>query len=188
MYKKFYLFTIPIILILCTFYITGCTEKEKKKEYKTPKKETTFIHFYPTNKDTQKLTKQQTIYLPVYSHVYTSENLHEPMGITLSIRNTDFINYLYIKEIVYYNTYGDLIDSYIKKPHILKPMASIDFVVDLRDMRGGSGANFIIKWAGLENITIPIIQAVMVNNSGNRAFSFITNGHILHKTPKIKGF
>jgi hypothetical protein len=58
-------------------------------------------------------------------------------------------------------------------------MASIDFVVNLSDMRGGSGANFIIKWAASETLSRPVIQAVMVNNTGNRAFSFITDGYIV---------
>jgi len=166
-----------IVILFSSLLFLGCTEKQRKQEYKTAKKETNFIHFYPTPIDTKKFEEHHTIYLPVYSHVYTSEDLHEPMGITLSIRNTDINENLFIEKISYYNTYGELVDSYIEKPHILKPMSSIDFVVDLRDMRGGSGANFIVKWTKIEDITTPVIQAVMVNNSGNRAFAFITNGH-----------
>ena len=176
--KNFILMT-TVIFVVYSLLFEGCTEKEGKKEYKTVKKKTNFIHFFPTDIDTKSLEKHQTIYLPVYSHVYTSEDLHEPMGITLSIRNTDVEKKLLIEKISYYNTYGDLVDSYIEKTHILKPMASIDFVVDLRDMRGGAGANFIIKWAGTESISRPIIQAVMVNNSGNRAFAFITEGQFI---------
>lgn len=174
------MFNLTIFIVLSSFFLVGCTEKEKEKdttkEYKTIKKEKNFSHFYPVE-HIEELPNHQTIYLPVYSHVYTSEEIHEPMGITLSIRNTDAVENLLIEKISYYNTYGDLIDSYLDKPHVLKPMASIDFVVDLRDMRGGSGANFIVKWAGVMNLSTPIIQAVMVNNSGNRAFSFITDGY-----------
>lgn len=168
-----------IVFVLCSLVFLGCSEKETNSEYKTAKKETTFIHFYPTNIDTKELHQHHTIYLPVYSHVYTSESRNEPLGITLSIRNTDATQNLFIEKISYFDTYGKLVDSYIEKPHILHPMASIDFVVDLRDMRGGSGANFIVKWAGEEDITMPIIQAVMVNNSGNRSFGFVTNGHFV---------
>lgn len=153
------------------FLITGCSEK--KEETKKPKKE--FSYFYKVDKTPKNMNIKQNLYLPVYSHVYTSENTYEPMGITLSIRNTDENHELSVEKISYYNTAGDLLEEYIDSPHILKKMASIEFIVDLRDMRGGSGANFIIKYATDENTTTPIIQAVMVNNAGNRAFSFITN-------------
>lgn len=179
MNAKAFLFKKIVPIIFCSFFILGCTEKDTKKEYTTAKKDTNYSHFYPAKIDTKDLTKHHTVYLPVYSHVYTSEEGHEPMGITLSIRNTDETQNLVIQKISYYNTYGDFIDSYIEEPHILKPMASIDFVVALRDMRGGSGANFIVEWAELQTTSTPIIQAVMVNNSGNRAFSFITNGYII---------
>ena len=55
--------------------------------------------------------------------------------------------------------------------------ASIDFTVDLDDMRGGSGANFIIKWASKNELSSPVIQAAMVNDGGNTAFAFITDGY-----------
>ncbi len=165
-------FKTAALILLAALFTAGCGEDEKSgiktKEYS---------YFYAAEEQLKGLTKNETVYLPVYSHVYTSEEKYEPMGITLSIRNTDANMDLVLKEISYYNTGGELIETYVSKPHILKAMASIDFIVDLRDMRGGSGANFIVKWAGGDKLSTPVIQAVMVNNSGNRAFSFITNGH-----------
>ena len=163
--------TIPVILILAVF-ISGCSEKEED-EIGTK----SYSYFYPAKNGISETAKNKTVYLPVYSHVYTSEEKFEPMGITLSIRNTDSNRELILKEISYYNTSGELIEKFISKPHILKAMASIDFIVDLRDMRGGSGANFIVKWETDQKLSTPLIQAVMVNNSGNRPFSFITNAH-----------
>lgn len=162
------------IIILCSFLMTGCSD-DKKSEKKTKE----YSYFYPAKDTLKEITKHETIYIPVYSHVYTSEEKYERMGITLSIRNTDMAENMLVENISYFNTAGDLIETYISKPHILTPMASIDFVVDLKDMRGGSGANFIIKWAASETLSRPVIQAVMVNNSGNRAFSFITDGTIV---------
>lgn len=159
-----------VIILLSSIFILGCTDSDTSKK---PTKE--YSYFYPVD-NTEDATKHEIIYLPVYSHVYTSEETYEPMGITLSIRNSDTKEKIYIESISYFSTSGELIESYISKTHQLNPMASVDFVIDLNDMRGGSGANFIIKWAGNSNSSTPIIQAVMVNNSGNKAFSFITNG------------
>lgn len=164
-----------LLIFLCSLLLSGCSEEEKKFE----KKSKEYSYFYPAQENMAEMTKHETVYIPVYSHVYTSEEKNERIGITLSIRNTDFTQDMWINNISYYNTGGDLIENYIGKTHILKPMASIDFVVDLRDMRGGSGANFIVEWTGSEKLSTPIIQAVMVNNSGNRAFSFITNGQTI---------
>ena len=171
MKKSLTILKFAIILLVCSTLFTSCSEKEKVKKNKKE-----YSYFYPLKDNIPNMSKHETIYLPVYSHVYASEEKYEAMGVTISIRNTDFKENLLVESISYYNTEGDLIETYISKPHLLTPMASVDFVVDLNDMRGGSGANFIIKWAGKENLSTPIIQAVMVNNSGNRAFAFITNG------------
>ena len=173
MKNKSLLNTTTILIFLCLIFISGCSDdKALKKPIKA------YSYFSPIEKISEEMTKHETIYLPVYSHIYTSEEKYEPMGITLSIRNTDLNNNLVVENVSYYNTAGDLIEIYVSKPHLLNPMASIDFVVDLNDMRGGSGANFVIKWTGKQELSNPIIQAVMVNNSGNKAFAFITDGQI----------
>jgi hypothetical protein len=158
------------IISLYSFFAAGCVDDKNKKQVKE------HSHFYPAENISTNIGRNETVYIPVYSHVYTSEEKYELMGITLSIRNTDPNQKIWIKKISYYSTKGELLQNYISKSHILKPMASIDFVVDLNDVRGGSGANFIIEWEGSKTLSNPIIQAVMVNNSGNKAFSFITNG------------
>ncbi len=171
---------ILIVLFLYSFFTIGCSEKKEV----TDKKQKEHSYFYPATTSNMEQQTTKTVYVPVYSHVYTSEEKYERMGITLSIRNTDSNENMLVKNILYYNTEGDLIETFIDKPHYLKPMASIDFIVDLRDMRGGSGANFIIKWEGSQTLLSPVIQAVMVNNTGNRAFSFITEGYTIKKGTK----
>ncbi|MDC7243420.1 MAG: DUF3124 domain-containing protein [Sphaerochaetaceae bacterium] len=164
-----------ILLVSISIYFTAC---EDKKEVLVKKKQKQYEYFYPaSDRDIKNAEISQRLYLPVYSHVYTSEDKYEQMGITLSIRNTDFHLNLLIQKISYYNTKGDLVEEYLDKTYLLKPMASIDFVVDLRDMRGGSGANFIIEYSSKKELSRPIIEAVMVNNSVNRAFGFVTNAY-----------
>jgi len=117
--------------------LAGCSDDKTDNE-QVKKITKHYDYFYTYKGDINEYKKMHTVYLPVYSHVYTSEEKNEPMGITLSIRNTDRKESLLLNEISYYNTAGDLIEGYIETSYILKPMASIEFVVDLADMRGGS--------------------------------------------------
>ena len=57
----------------------------------------------------------------------------------------------------------------------LRPMETIDYVIEQQDDSGGSGANFIIHWYGKKKLN-PLFQAVMVGGLGSQAFSFTTEG------------
>lgn len=164
--------TTSLTILLSVFLMAGCGDQAGTNINEAIKQAD---HFQPAKSEGD-IGKHHTVYVPVYSHVYTSLNKLEVMGITLSIRNTDAVNTLLVEKIQYYNTGGDLVETYLSNPHVLDPMASIDFVVNLTDMRGGSGANFIVEWAGKSELTDPIIQAVMVNINGARAFAFSTDG------------
>ena len=168
------------VSILLSILLLGCSIEPKKESKNFIPKVSKESYFYPSySKEIKEYDNHHQIYLPVYSHVYTSENRYEPMGITVSIRNTDLNESFIIKDVSYYGTDGVLLQKYVDKPHTLKAMATIDFVIDLRDMRGGSGANFIVEVAYDSHISKPIVQAIMINNSGNRAFSFVTNGEVI---------
>jgi len=99
--------------------------------------------------------------------MYISSDNYMKFNISLSIRNTDFKEDLYIESIDYYNTEGKLVKNYISQPHILKPMGSVDFIVELDDMSGGNGAKFLVKFASKSNMSKPIIQGIMSNIVGN---------------------
>ncbi|WKX75346.1 DUF3124 domain-containing protein [Zobellia laminariae] len=97
------------------------------------------------------------------------------MTATLSIRNTSLKDSLFITTIDYYNTGGDLVRNYLDQAIYLRPMESIDYVIEQQDTSGGSGANFIIDWYSKRPIN-PLFQAVMVGGLGAQAFSFTTEG------------
>jgi hypothetical protein len=44
------------------------------------------------------------------------------------------------------------------------------------DASGGSGANFIVQWAGPESINTPVIEAVMIGTQGSQGISFVSPG------------
>jgi hypothetical protein len=111
--------------------------------------------------------------------VYISENKYVRLSITLSIRNSDLTKDLYIESIDYYNTEGKLVKQYLSQPHILKPMASMDYVVNLEDMSGGNGAKFLINTASKNKISNPIAQAIMINTLGKLVKQYLSQPHIL---------
>lgn len=170
------------ILILVVFFYSGCDEDYQKQQdsYKYEiKKRNQLEHFYKVDKKLVNPFENKTFYVPVYSHIYISEENYVKMAITLSIRNTDLLQDLYIEAIDYYNTEGKLVKTYITQPHILKAMSSVDFVVDLDDMSGGNGAKFLVKVASKNQTLSPVIQAIMIHSVGNNNFSFVTDGYLI---------
>lgn len=116
------------------------------------------------------------VYVPIYSDIYNqTRDSRTLLTATLSIRNTSNRDSLFVSKIDYYNTQGDLVRSYINSPIYLKPMESIDYVIEQQDTSGGSGANFLIDWYSKKQLN-PLFQAVMVGGLGAQAFSFTTEG------------
>ncbi len=116
-------------------------------------------------------------YLPVYSHIY---HIHEhrtfDLTITVSIRNISLTQSLYIFKADYYNTIGENIRQYIKEPIFLKPLETIEIIIDEQDIEGGSGANFVFDWAKLNDKNPPLFEAVMISTHGQQGLSFTTRG------------
>lgn len=116
------------------------------------------------------------MYVPIYSTIYSkNRDTQLLLTATLSIRNTSKKDSLFINTIDYYNTEGTLVRNYINAPIFLKPLETIDYVIDEDDVEGGSGANFLIDW-GANNTMKPVFQAVMIGMIGQHAFSFTTDG------------
>ena len=126
-------------------------------------------------------TSGRTVYVPVYSHIYAGGGAQRLLEVTLSIRNTDLEQPIVVTSVRYYDTEGLLLDEYLENPVVLGPLASTDFLVEHRDRAGGVGANFLVDWAAESAVTEPLIEAVMVNLEGNRAFSFVREGYPLSR-------
>ena len=47
---------------------------------------------------------------------------------------------------------------------------------------GGPGANFVIEWAGPKDMDEPVIEAVMIGQSGHAGFSVISTGRTIQRT------
>lgn len=102
---------------------------------------------------------------------------------TLSIRNTDLTHPLIVKSVNYYGSDGQFIRQYLEQPGALGPLASANFVVNQEDTSGGAGAAFVVEWVAQTAVSAPVIEAVMINTSGNQGISFISPGRVIKNQP-----
>ncbi|MBA4416558.1 MAG: hypothetical protein C0392_01415 [Syntrophus sp. (in: bacteria)] len=133
-----------------------------------------------------RLSKGQTVYVPVYSHIYIGDR-ETPyyLAATVSIRNTDQANSIIVTDVNYYDTNGKLIKKYLEKPVHLGVNVSTRFVVKETDGKGGSGANFIVKWRSSDTqVNTPIIESVMIGTRNQQGISFTSRGQAVGDTGK----
>lgn len=125
---------------------------------------------------TQLLTKQ-TIYVPVYSHIYHG-NKPRPFNltVTLSIRNTDTKNQISVLSVDYFDTAGKLVKQYLKQPAELDILETIRYVIKSGDKRGGSGAKFIVRWQSDTPVNEPLIEAIMISTASTQGISWKSRG------------
>ena len=100
------------------------------------------------------LSKGQTVYVPVYSHIYSGDREHPfYLAATLSVRNTD--------------------------PKHAITILSVDYKES--DKSGGSGANFTVKWKSDVKINAPIIESIMIGTKTQQGISFISPGRVIQE-------
>ena len=116
------------------------------------------------------------VYVPVYSHIYNRENDVFYLTNTLSIRNTDEANPIYILLVDYYDTKGKPVRKYASSPMLLPPTSTLEYIVGSRDKVGGSGANFIVEWMANKKVSKPIIECVMISTDNQQGISFLSRG------------
>ena len=128
------------------------------------------------------LSKGQTVYVPVYSNIFTAPKavpIH--LANLLAIRNTDIHNSIQVTAVDYYDTKGVLVKKYYPKSVTLAPLETTHIYLSERDDEGGFGANFIVRWQAAKEVNIPIIECLMVGNQGR---SFVSPGQIIKEDTK----
>lgn len=127
--------------------------------------------------DVKDLPFRDTVYVPIYSDIYSeTKDYRMNLTATLSIRNTSLFDPIYVEAIDYYDTNGTLVHRYLERTILLKAMQSIEYVIEEDDVKGGTGANFIVNWGALTGDVKPIFQGVMISTSGQQGLSFVTEG------------
>jgi hypothetical protein len=126
---------------------------------------------------TEELAVSGGFYVPAYSSVAMSQGkLRVDFSVTLSIHNASESQPLVLKRIAYFDTAGKMIESYLKSPVALKPLATVSVVIPTDDVRGGTGANFVVDWAATGEIVEPVVEALMVGGVANAHYAFISQG------------
>ncbi len=118
-----------------------------------------------------------TTYLSIYSQIYSqSEHKTHDLTATVSIRNTDLNDTIYIEKAEYFDTGGKSIRTYFESHIFLAPMETVEIVIDENDQEGGTGANFIFDWRAKADTNAPLFEGVMISTSGQQGLSFTTQG------------
>jgi hypothetical protein len=125
----------------------------------------------------EKLGVTGSFYVPAYSSVSLSEGrLRADFSVTLNIHNASETRPLVLRRIAYFDTNGKPVQSYLKEPVALKPFATVEVFIPTTDVRGGTGANFIVDWAADGPIAEPVIEALMLGGLGAGQYAFISQG------------
>ena len=119
-------------------------------------------------------------YVPAYSSVSISHgHARADFSVTLSIHNASEQRPLVIRRVAYFDTGGKQVESYLKAPVALKPFATIEVFVATTDLRGGTGANFVVEWAATGEIAEPVVEALMLGGIGSGHYAFISQGRAI---------
>src|SRR5262249_13206522 len=124
-----------------------------------------------------KLKNRGAFYVPAFSSLRVSAGKTRiDFAVTLSVHNTSETEPLVIDRIDYFDTSGTLVQHYVTQPIAIRPFGAIEVFINAEDIRGGTGANFVVGWAATGPIAEPAIETVMVGNIGTAGFSFASPG------------
>lgn len=127
------------------------------------------------------LVKGQTLYLPIYSHVWHgNRDKHgvpqkSLVSALVSIRNTDMTRAIRVTSARYYDTAGKVLAEYVSPPKTIGPLGTFELYVERKESAGGSGANFVISWQADALANPPLVEALHVDIQGHRTLSFVTS-------------
>ena len=139
----------------------------------------------PLFADELPLSSGQTIYLPVYSHVYHGElnrqgKPEETLVSThVSIRNADPAVAIRLSSARYYDTNGKHVRNYLPTPVTVPPLGTHELFVPRSDTAGGSGANFLIVWTAETPANPPIVEALHADIREARTLMLHTSGVVI---------
>ncbi len=122
----------------------------------------------------------QTVYAPVYSHIYVGAQGQEfQLAATLCIRNTSIDNPIKLESVGYYDSAGKLLRNLIEIPLKMGPLGSSHYFIGESDTSGGFGAFFLVKWSSETKVTEPVIEVVAAGTRSGQGISFISTGKVI---------
>ena len=176
-------YNLRLIIPFLVLSFFGCKQEQSEQSKGNAEKaiDEKFLYTYLIEKDTL-VHYGELIYVPIYSEIYYGDaGKTIELAVTLSIHNTDLTHSITVKSVNYHNKKGNLINKLVKQPITLAPLETTNFMIGEKDRSGGTGANFIVEWNTQENVSSPIIEAIMVTTQMNQGISFTTTGKITKK-------
>ncbi|MCB9187663.1 MAG: DUF3124 domain-containing protein [Flavobacteriales bacterium] len=165
-----------LLILLSAFLLISCSDDKKNESITQLNWDNRSLEIGQIEiSDSLYLSGQS--YLSIYSHIYSqTEHITHDLTVTVSIRNPNINDSIFVKKANYYNTQGDLIRQYIDELIYVAPLETLEIVIDQSDNSGGSGANFIFDWTIKEDDIPPIFEAIMISTYGQQGLSFSTQG------------
>ncbi|MDX1462529.1 MAG: DUF3124 domain-containing protein [Marinirhabdus sp.] len=160
------------LLLLTLFVLQSCEQKGVSTQSKPNDWEQRQIELQPSDSLIQGST-----FLSIYSQIYIRrEQEQTDLTATVSLHNPNSSDTLFIDKTVYYNTNGKPIRTYFDRTIFIRPMETVQIVIDDLDNEGGTGANFLFDWQMRPGTTEPLFEAVMISTYGQQGISFVTQG------------
>lgn len=168
--KSFLLFLSILICLFSCKQVDPNLDKKGEDELKS--------HEITKEINLDKMAYEDVLYVPIYSDIYADvTNQKSLLAATLSIRNTSNSDSIFISVIDYFNTEGALVRKYLDNTISIQPMGTVNYVIEREDESGGSGANFIVEIFSTNAKVKPLVQAIMIGQTGNKGFAFSTDGY-----------
>jgi len=156
--------------MLCFLFI--CCDQHEKKQSEPPIIDWNKREAHISDSDSLTYGKS---YLPIYSRIYDHQrDMTTGLTVTVSLRNVSIADTVYLLSADLFDTFGDKERSYIEKPVFLKPMETLEIVIEETENDGGTGGNFMFDWALKDTKTPPLFEAVMISTLGAQGISFTT--------------
>lgn len=118
-------------------------------------------------------------YVPAWSHVYAQGGSPLLLETTLSIRNTSPERALLVNSVVYFDSRGKPVRTLLDEAIRLGPLQTIEFLVESRDVSGGSGANFVVSGSSASRTPPALADTVMVGIHGTHGLGFRCPGVLI---------
>lgn len=162
--KKYFLLLVISLLLL------ACNEQEKQESIPSQNWSKKFVDI--SHLDSLEHGKS---YLSVYSQIYSADDQRiTNLTAMVSLRNTSDLDTIYLLKATYYDTYGTLVRTYFDKPVFLVPMETTEIIIDLTDVSGGTGSNFLFEWKIPQGCPEPLFEGIMNSTKGQQGLSFST--------------
>jgi uncharacterized protein DUF3124 len=123
------------------------------------------------------LTVRGAFYVPAYARLSLAKGGYPiDLAVTLYVHNASDAKPLVVERITYRDTAGALVQEYLSGPVAVRPFGTIEVFVPASDVRGGTGASFVVGWAAAGPIAEPVMETLILGSSGSQGYSFVGQG------------